>query len=670
MAYTLIGEWQTYFNNGSFDGGGISLIAYPNAGYNYAQNNDTATPNIAVGAGVSATDALRTVISPLNGHIGDAGTGVGGNSYYLKIGSFYFTDNPVVAGNKYVFRYNNKITGAAPRTGGQFSVWIEFLGQKFLVNSGYDTAYVLHIGEIIAGVSSNQPQLVNIYIVWDGDLKGQDHFNGAEVFYDNFEIFEYAPDQPALEPFTISGIVTNVTAFGGSDGTITVIGEGGSGTFTVEWQDDLSTDNPRVNLPAGTYDVIATDVNTLEQVSASFVVSEPDPIPEEYEGNTFIEVSPLNSIRMVEEATVNDCEVYETADNTLFCQSGDEYMQAGSYYFQKFNQCDLITMQVKSNYNTHAARLVDYDDDQNVIDTYDVILKKNLTLIETQYSIRIENNTNSQSRVYFVGSLSIPVPIEIGAAFEIVNNADGFNGTYEVIDIKTDSLTGAQYLVINKQYLLGVASTLGDGIFLSTLLKYNIFEFPVDFAGIPIGRYNLILEAIGNDGTTVLRTLLSEPIEVSTRHKNTLYIEYANRDNAFDIDYQTGIINKIRVEARNFKRIPASEQETIRNTDGELRKLLAKPQRKFLIEFFQLPPYLHEKLSVIFNHDIVRINGVQFQTDEAYGEPQYLVRYKLSNSTIVVEQSEWFTTYNNTDVGGVDGQDAGLIIGNEGFILR
>ncbi|QQS29846.1 MAG: DUF11 domain-containing protein [Sphingobacteriales bacterium] len=75
------------------------------------------------------------------------------------------------------------------------------------------------------------------------------------------------------EVLGMTGSVTNVTITNGSDGTISVTVSGGTSPYSYLWNDG-STDEDRINLPAGTYSVTVTDANgcSLEQ---SFTINEP-----------------------------------------------------------------------------------------------------------------------------------------------------------------------------------------------------------------------------------------------------------------------------------------------------------------------------------------------------------------------------------------------------------
>ncbi len=79
----------------------------------------------------------------------------------------------------------------------------------------------------------------------------------------------------SVEVVSMTAIASNVSCFGGNDGTATAIPTGGTGTYTYLWNDPAAqTTVTATGLYAGTYTVIATDANGCAD-TASIVVSQP-----------------------------------------------------------------------------------------------------------------------------------------------------------------------------------------------------------------------------------------------------------------------------------------------------------------------------------------------------------------------------------------------------------
>lgn len=77
---------------------------------------------------------------------------------------------------------------------------------------------------------------------------------------------------------SISVSVDNASCNGSSDAEITATAIGGTPNFTYEWTPGNIAGNPLTGVSAGTYSVIATDVNNCAGELMGVIVTEPDPI--------------------------------------------------------------------------------------------------------------------------------------------------------------------------------------------------------------------------------------------------------------------------------------------------------------------------------------------------------------------------------------------------------
>jgi hypothetical protein len=324
-------------------------------------------------------------------------------------------------------------------------------------------------------------------------------------------------------------------------------------------------------------------------------------------------------------------------------------------------------VQIRSQEPTINLELINQDEE--VVRTLVPTVKTNYVNVENEFAIEVIDNGSNQSRIYFAAFDEIPIDLVAGESnVEIVNSGEPtLDGSYLVFDIQLEASTNRQYIVINKEYTYGGNTiTFATGIFRISVVDFNIYESIVDFTTVSEGLYYLKTYLQGFESDTAH---WSEPIRVKNAFKDTLKINYSNFDNAYDIDYTTGIVNTIRPECIMFKRLPAVDNTVIRNTDNSIQILRSKPRRKFEIQFVMLPPYLMEKLAMALSHDVVTINGVEFVCEEGLGEPEYLDRFGLGSATAIVEQKNWFNNFNTNDLGGLE-SDQDLIIANDGFIKR
>jgi len=479
---------------------------------------------------------------------------------------------------------------------------------------------------------------------------------------------------------------TNVTYAGGNDGTLyiqitggTVVGGIGSFSLQPNWEAPpaVSVNGTlplfalsRTGLLADTYTVLITDLNSGATLTLSITLTEPavvpPPPPTVSTTGDFLFAPILNPVKFVEEAVIDNCSVFQTMDNTLFCKQVYPGFKCGNY-LQKVAKCDVLTIQFQSNYidSAHAITLRDWRTDEVVKTYYAVTKETNLNQAET-FAITIALHEAGKSRIYF-NTGTIPIPLAVADVFTISNNADGFNGDYAITAIQNDVLLGAQYLVITKDYAIGEPSSSADGTFINDLVGFNVLEFLVNNLGsVSDGDYYFKIVATSDEE---VKTIVSEPIELAEAHEGTCLIEYRNFDNAFDMTWVTGITCKIRVEATLFEAFPGGSVTTTRNTDETLVKLQAKKRRQFKLYLWDLPPYMIEKLSIIFDCDYWAINKVQYQSEDELEDARYRTRYPLASTQIKIEQVGWFRKNNSDDLGNVD-VETGFIIANGGFLKR
>lgn len=439
----------------------------------------------------------------------------------------------------------------------------------------------------------------------------------------------------------VSETHTNPTTIGGADGTISPSVTGGSGTITQVWNDAV-TDLARYGLIAGTWTLTVTDTITGEIVVLPVLLTDPAP---RVSANSFLEAPLLNSLRFVKPAAVDNCTIFQTPDNTLFC---NQYYPGftKTRYFQKVALCDTPRIQFNSDFPAHLVELYKHSTSELIKQFSPIMVQQNLGVTE-DFPIAVKQDlTDGIVRVYFAAG-PIPLPLSVGEAFVISGTAD-YDGTYAIVDIQNDTTLGYQFIMINHAYTV---DKTGTATFTNTGIDFNVLEASVDFTDVAAGQYYVQITAIDDIGDTSV--LVSEPIDLQASWPDTNLIEYQNYDNAFDITWRTGYIGRKRVESILFEALPGGISSVSRNSDYSLVKVNAKKQRIFNFSTYMLPPYLHEALSVIFDLDLWKINGVQYQSEAEYNAPSYLDRFKLANSSIKIEQAQWFRKYNSDDIGTV-----------------
>lgn len=450
---------------------------------------------------------------------------------------------------------------------------------------------------------------------------------------------------PIIPDLVIQLTATDATAAGSDDGKLVTLISQGSGKYHLEYStgDEFDFDgdeeatNTLLPLEPGEYWAKVTDTVSGQERTVYATIAEPSPEP--VHGSIF-DVPLMNSIRYVPQDGLN---TEQGLDNVLLCQLVYGMMDQTIYY-QKYNKGDKPKTQFNSNFTSHAHELRNYLTGALVASFSTVKVEDNLNKVSS-YTIQLAADDPGQTRVYFDTS-EIPLPLSVGDAFQIADNV-AFNGTYAVIGIRLDEDANSQYLVITKAFG-APGSTLATALFIGTSATFDVFESTVDLTNIANGIYYLVLTA-SLEGSQTAMTAISEPIEIKERHDNVLLVVYNNYDNAFGMTWTTGYTGFIRVEGLfGHKRPTGGERSTSRDADYSITKISARKTRNILLELFTIPPYLAEKLSIVFDCDVFAINNVACQSTEGL-QINTIDGSILTDCNILIEQLNWFNKYNSND---------------------
>lgn len=478
---------------------------------------------------------------------------------------------------------------------------------------------------------------------------------------------------PGHADLLVAYVVYNCTANGADDGRIDIGIGNGSGDYTIAYSGGptinllgpVVTGHIRTNLPPDTYNVTVTDNITGQIKVYQLTVTEPGIVqPPPLNFGTVFHFPFGNSITFVNN-TVISCDVPQGLDNVLFYDQIYKGVERVRYY-QKFNRCDRPLIQFNSNFNINEIEL--HKCDGTFVKNFLIEMKEeNIGKTQT-FDCLITNHTDNpgKSRVYF-NSTAIPLPVSVNDTFEIFENADGFNGTYSILEIKLDALLGKQYLVITKNYVLGVASTNAKAKFSIATVNYNVYETIIGFLDVPDGNYYFYARGFS---TGNLMDAVSEPFMLKEEHAGVVKVECRHARNGHaGLTWSTGYTAMYRVEGHwGNIRTPGGELVVNRNADNSLTVVSSKPTRPVVLTLTKLPPYLLEKLGLAFKSTYQAINAIEVATSEGMQEPTYVEKTRLANASIKVEQKNWFGPFTNTGIGTV--VDGGFITTETGFLKR
>jgi len=128
----------------------------------------------------------------------------------------------------------------------------------------------------------------------------------------------------------------------------------------------------------------------------------------------------------------------------------------------------------------------------------------------------------------------------------------------------------------------------------------------------------------------------TECIEVKNDFDCGLLIKYTNDDNFADFDYTNGLVNQIRINA-HFWRVENPTEKSIHRTSAEevipIRQVVKK---QIMLETDIMPEYMHEKLSIIFCHAAIEIDGITYVAEEGYEHDPFPKNFRQSKGHVLL----------------------------------
>jgi hypothetical protein len=93
--------------------------------------------------------------------------------------------------------------------------------------------------------------------------------------------------------------------------------------------------------------------------------------------------------------------------------------------------------------------------------------------------------------------------------------------------------------------------------------------------------------------------------------EDLLQVDFFNLENAFEVDYSTGLAHLLRVES-SFREYRAGGETSVFDNQEEVTRINAEVKRILVFRTEPIPPYLAEMLHVAVKHDKLFINEVEF----------------------------------------------------------
>lgn len=436
----------------------------------------------------------------------------------------------------------------------------------------------------------------------------------------------------------------------------------GHGGFTVQEVQDSplcgytggGSGNPAPSPVPGCRDPKATNYNSAATVEDGTCTYAPDArVP-------VFAVPLLNSLRFVQPEATDTCTTFETLENTFFCQQTRPGQQMRPHYRQKVQRCDVLTLQVLTDF-TGLTATVRRPGTTTAVATFTGERVRRYTGTADPLTVTLSAGAGGLTKLTTAAG-TLPETLRRAARLTLSGAA---TGTYRVQQAGRE-LDGTAYLLLTRPWAAVTGAVQATWALMG--VGFDVWEVTLDWADVDNGEYEVELRA--TDATEPAAVAVSEPLLLADAHPNTVLIEYWNRDNAFGLEFTTGLVGRLRVGGTFFKLKPSGTSQQHRSSSGVPTLLSSTAQRGILLETFELPDWLHEKLFVVLRLDGLRVNG-----REVLGQGDYewtpVAGYPLSGGSATLEQLGWLGAGHGHDTGGPGPSLAdNLLVTNGGSFLR
>lgn len=365
--------------------------------------------------------------------------------------------------------------------------------------------------------------------------------------------------------------------------------------------------------------------------------------------------SKSNSFRF---AKVVDTSIAKNDENTLSCEL--PYIQTPRKEIQLFQSNDIITTQIKTNYETITTTVIDEDLNET---TYPAVKKTDFIGLKDKRDAIKYDLGNGLTGVYFTSGNKYDFDTEaITDTYSLLGAVPewAFAGGYIIIDTAWYLITDVIYdesklsevIVFENSYTGSDASIIIGSIY--NLFNYNVYEIDIDLSTYLDKKIQVNITQTDTRFDSV--TYLSEIIDVKEEQSNTVEIVYYNETNT-DIMYSTGIQHKIRIPIQYIAGAVSDDTESDK-TDTSAYLLNSQVYELDEFYFDNLTKELMRKVVQAVSHEIVTINGVGYVKNESV-EASPLIGTNLYKLTARMIKTS--NVYNSQLVSGTETLETGSI---------
>jgi hypothetical protein len=176
-------------------------------------------------------------------------------------------------------------------------------------------------------------------------------------------------------------------------------------------------------------------------------------------------------------------------------------------------------------------------------------------------------------------------------------------------------------IIVTQAYDYVIKDQLGNVVYTSTPEDVDgsgfYLRYKVNWEDLPDGCYTIEM----NDGLEYV----SECFYVKLEHECTILVTWTNNESAFGFDYSgLDFTQSLRVPAKLWQpKYNSDIKEIYVDSKGNRQILYARVVKDQLLSVKELPEYLHDALSIGINHDIVKLDGVEYVFEEDEYSPTW-----------------------------------------------
>lgn len=176
-------------------------------------------------------------------------------------------------------------------------------------------------------------------------------------------------------------------------------------------------------------------------------------------------------------------------------------------------------------------------------------------------------------------------------------------------------------IIVTQSYDYLIKDQLGNIVYTSTPEDVDgsgfYLRYKVNWEDLPEGCYTIEM----NDGLEYV----SECFYVMLEHGCTILVTWTNNESAFGFDYSgLDFTQSLRIPAKLWQpKYNSDIKEIYVDSKGNRQILYARVVKDQLLSVKELPEYLHDALSVGINHDIVKLDGIEYVFEEDEYSPTW-----------------------------------------------